>query len=84
VQHGLAEWPVCTAPLDVPPSHIYLIIFVHTGIGSGGAVEYVRSANSSPETLRSRRIRAALDVIPILALFVPTCHYFLIHYMSAF
>ncbi|KAF8503745.1 hypothetical protein F5888DRAFT_1800033 [Russula emetica] len=31
------------------------------GIGSGGAVEYVRSANSSPETLRSRRIRAALD-----------------------
>ncbi|KAN0124041.1 hypothetical protein V8E52_002531 [Russula decolorans] len=31
------------------------------GIGSGGAVGYVRSANSSPETLRSRRIRAALD-----------------------
>ncbi|KAI0282162.1 hypothetical protein BGY98DRAFT_912782 [Russula aff. rugulosa BPL654] len=30
-------------------------------IAGGGAVEYVRSANSNPETLRSRRIRAALD-----------------------
>jgi hypothetical protein len=59
-------------------------IIMHTGIGGGGAVEYVRSANSNPETLRSRRIRAALDVIPILALFVPTCNDFLTHYMSAF
>jgi len=50
---------------------IYISQFlVHTGIGSGGAVGYVRSANSSPETLRSRRIRAALDVISILALFI--------------
>lgn len=57
---------------------------MHTGIGGGGAVEYVRSANSSPETLRSRRIRAALDVIPILALFVTTYRDFLTHYMSAF
>src|SRR5713226_3681700 len=48
--------------------NMYISHHVHTGIGSGGAVEYVRSANSSPETLRSRRIRAALDVIPILAL----------------
>jgi len=58
-------------PQDVPVSHIDLTFFVHTGIGSGGAIGYVRSANSSPETLRSRRIRAALDVIPILALFFP-------------
>lgn len=61
---------------------IYLTFLVHTGIGSGGAVGYVRSANSSPETLRSRRIHAALDVIPILALFIPPCHDFLTHYMS--
>jgi hypothetical protein len=53
------------------PIYISCFFLVHTGIGSGGAVEYVRSANSSPETLRSRRIRAALDVIPILALFFP-------------
>ncbi len=52
--------------------NMYISHHVHTGIGSGGAVEYVRSANSSPETLRSRRIRAALDVIPILALFDPS------------
>jgi len=31
------------------------------GIASGGAFEYVRSTNSSSETLRSRRIRAAID-----------------------
>ena len=62
--------------------YIFLTSFVHTGIGSGGAVEYVRSANSSPETLRPRRIRAALDVISWL--FSPTCHDFLTHYMSAF
>lgn len=50
---------------------MYISHFAHAGIGGGGAVEYLRSANSSPETLRSRRIRAALDVIPILALFSP-------------
>src|SRR5712672_666695 len=38
------------------------------GIASGGAFEYVRSSNSSFETLRSRRIRAAIDV-PIPPLF---------------
>jgi hypothetical protein len=31
------------------------------GISSGGAFEYVRSSNSTSETLRSRRIRAAID-----------------------
>ncbi|KAH9180364.1 hypothetical protein EDB89DRAFT_16574 [Lactarius sanguifluus] len=31
------------------------------GIASGGAFEYIRSSNSSSETLRSRRIRAAYD-----------------------
>jgi len=31
------------------------------GIASGGTFEYVRSANSSSETLRSRRIRATTD-----------------------
>ncbi len=58
-------------PQDVPISAYISHNFVLIGIGSGGAVEYVRSANSNPETLRSRRIRAALDVISILALFVP-------------
>ncbi len=55
---------------------IYILHHVHTGIGGGGAVEYVRSANSGLETLRSRRIRAALDVIPILAFFRHVCHDF--------
>ncbi|KAI9509972.1 hypothetical protein F5148DRAFT_977513 [Russula earlei] len=32
------------------------------GIAGGGAVEYVRSTNSSSETLRSRRILATIDV----------------------
>ena len=35
---------------------------IHSGIASGGAFEYVRSSNSSSETLRSRRIHAAYDV----------------------
>lgn len=69
-------------PQDVLVSYIYVShISVHIGIGSGGAVEYVRSANSSPETLRSRRIRAALDVIP---LFIVNCHDFLTHCVPAF
>lgn len=33
-----------------------------SGVASGGAFEYVRSSNSSSETLRSRRIRAVYDV----------------------
>ena len=43
---------------------------VHSGIAGGGTFEYVRSTNSSSETLRSRRIRAAIDV-PIPAFFDP-------------
>jgi hypothetical protein len=35
---------------------------IYSGIASGGAFEYVRSTNSSSETLHSRRIRAAIDV----------------------
>jgi hypothetical protein len=80
----MAQWGGWYVPQDVPVSHIYLTFFVHTGIGSGAAVGYVRSANSSPETLRSRRIRAALDVIHILALLVLACHDFLTRYMSTF
>lgn len=49
----------------------YTSYSVHLGIASGGAFEYVRSTNSSSETLRSRRIRVAIDV-PILALFDPS------------
>ena len=47
--------------LKVSNVHIY-ISQIYPGIASGGAFEYVRSSNSSPETLRSRRIRAAYDV----------------------
>jgi hypothetical protein len=50
------------------PRHIS---HVRPGIASGGAFEYVRSANSNTEMLRSRRIRAAIDV-PTLALFGPS------------
>jgi hypothetical protein len=49
----------------------YTSYSVHSGIAGGGAFEYVRATNSSSETLRSRRIRAAIDV-PILALFDPS------------
>jgi hypothetical protein len=48
-------------------------IYAHvcnSGIASGGTFEYVRSSNSSLETLRSRRIHAAIDVA-ILAPFNP-------------
>ena len=58
------------------------ISHMHSGIASGGAFEYVRSASSSSETLRSRRIRAAIDVL-ILA-FVVTVLGYLIHYISVF
>lgn len=59
-------------------------VFVHTGIGSGGAVEYARSANSGPETLRSRRIRAAIDVMHAYPVPLrPTCHNFLKHFIFA-
>ena len=47
------------------------LMMVHSGIVGGGAFEYVRSTSSSSETLRSRRIHAAIDV-PILALFDPS------------
>ena len=55
---------------------------VHLGIASGGAFEYVRSANSSSETLRSRRIHATIDV-PIPTFFDPVSR-FLTHYASVF
>ncbi|KAI9466020.1 hypothetical protein BJY52DRAFT_1112108 [Lactarius psammicola] len=42
-------------------SSVPYIPHTHSGIASGGAFEYVRSSNSSSETLRSRRIRAAYD-----------------------
>jgi hypothetical protein len=57
-QRGLAEWLVGVAGR---PTSIY-ISHMHSGIASGGAFEYVRSANSRSETLRSRRIRAAINV----------------------
>ena len=43
-------------------SSVDMSLTYSSGIASGGAFEYVRSSNSSSETLRSRRIRAAYDV----------------------
>ena len=57
-------------------------LYAHLGIASGGAFEYVRSANSSSETLRSRRIRATTDV-PIPA-FLDLASRLLTHYISVF
>ncbi|KAA1474828.1 hypothetical protein DENSPDRAFT_860514 [Dentipellis sp. KUC8613] len=37
------------------------------GVATGGAFEYVRSANSRPDNLRSRRIRDAYDVASLRA-----------------
>ncbi|KAI0256508.1 hypothetical protein BJV78DRAFT_1117246 [Lactifluus subvellereus] len=37
------------------------------GVASGGAFEYVRSSNSSSETLRSRRIRVVYDTASLRA-----------------
>jgi len=37
------------------------------GIVGGGAIEYIRSSNSSLETLRSRRIRALYDTASLRA-----------------
>ena len=47
------------------------LMMVYSGIAGGGAFEYARTSSSSSETLRSRRIHAAIDV-PILALFDPS------------
>jgi hypothetical protein len=51
-----------------------------SGVASGGTFEYVRSSNSSPETLRFRRIRASYDV-PISAL-LDSIPLFLMRYLS--
>jgi hypothetical protein len=59
------------------PMHIS---HAHVGIVGGGAFEYIRSSNSSSETLRSRRIRALYDV-PVLVFLDPIL-LFLMRYLS--
>ncbi|KAH9079228.1 hypothetical protein EDB83DRAFT_2503719 [Lactarius deliciosus] len=69
VTKGYQLFSILTPPIYAGISHLTVNRLLRAtwlggaaGIASGGAFEYIRSSNSSSETLRSRRIRAVYDV----------------------